>query len=279
MINHYRIALAFIAICAGGIASGATHPDLTGTWSRPFRVHSSGVPLMGGATRWMPVSNGDPKDAKIPSLDEMSAMIDKVVKANHGNPTAGFPPAPPAPLTAAGKQAAGQIDMALEEKRELNCYPANVLARVGGGWGAVQIVQNDKAIAILSEGGVPGRTLFLDGRGHDNAVPQWNGHSVARWEGDTLKVETVKIRGESVPMQGKWPLSENAKLLEEFKLTNGGKTLQVRATFEDPQYYAEPLRMMMYLDRRPDIEVTDYTCEEGKDDMIETALQSSGKTP
>ena len=265
-------------------AHAAGPPDLSGTWSLPFQVHSSGLPMWGGATPWLPASQGDPKKFPILTMQQLSAQIDESVKTHNGNPSlAAAPPIPP-PLTAAGKKAAAMIDPKIERERELNCYPTNVFARVGGGAQTVQIIQGTKALAIISDGSAPGRVVYLDGRNHDEAVPQWNGHSVGHWEGAALKVETVKIRGDALrrpngPTQQGYPISADARLIEVFHLIDGGKKLEVDATFEDPAFYSEPLHRVMYLERHPELQLTDYSCEEGKDDMIETASHAGDKQP
>jgi hypothetical protein len=53
---------------------------------------------------------------------------------------------------------------------------------------------------ILEE--FPGNTrqVFLDGRGHPKELdPTWLGHSIVRWEGDTLVVDTVGFNDKSWP--------------------------------------------------------------------------------
>jgi hypothetical protein len=273
-----RIKIGMLAGLLAGSAAvqAAPHPDLSGTWSLPFEVHSSGFPLMGGTTPWLPASQGDPARFPIPTLQQLSDRVDDSVKNHQGNPTFALPPPIPAPLTQKGKEAAEKLDLKVEEKREINCYPSNVFHRVGGGFQTVQIVQGMQSVAIIADGNDPSRVVYLDGRSHDNVLPQWNGHSVGHWVGDSLQVETAKIRGEA--LQRGYPISEDARLLETFRLIKGGKVLEVNATFEDPTYYSEPLHKIMYLDRHPELQVTDYSCEEGKEDMIETALEK-GKTP
>ncbi len=273
----FRVGFA-LAIVAGNMAAAPSHaatPDFSGTWSVPFRVHSSGIPLWSGQTPWL-VGADTAKNYKILSLDELSVIADESVRTHNGNPTFGAPVPPPPPYTAAGADAAAHVDHAKWQARELNCYPTNVMTRIGGGTQTVEIVQGKKSIAIASDGGAPARVIYLDGRSHAKAAPQWNGHSVGHWEGNTLKVETVKIRGEIMNVFGDWPESENAKVFEEFTLIRGGTILEVKATYEDPAYYREPLHKIMYLERHPELEVTDYTCEEGKEDMVETQIHPKG---
>jgi hypothetical protein len=264
-----------VAACvlAGPSARAATHPDFSGTWALPFEVHSSGVPLSSGATPWLPASFGDPHRYHIPTLAELSARVDESVRTHHGNPLYAMPRPLAPPLTAAGKMAAAQLNPALMRHRELNCYPSNVFARVGGGSAVVQIVQGEHSLAIVSEGYVPGRVVYLDAGKHDRVPAQWNGVSTGHWQGSSLEVQTSAIRGDE--LQGGYPISDQAHLTEVFHLIRGGKTLEVDATFEDPTYYTEPLHKLMYLDAHPDLQLTDYSCEEGKEDMIETAEPSA----
>ena len=265
--------------CAAGLAlaTGAmAHPDLTGVWATPFRVSSTGGPIVGGQTQWMPVSAGDPLKVRIPSIDELTKMFESMPPPGTGGPGAGSRPAVgadphrmgagPLPLTPAGREAASKLDpKALEEKR-VACYPNNIFLRLPGS--VVQIVQNEKAISFLTEWTPAGRTVFMDGRTQDGAIAQWNGHSVGHWQGDTLVIDTVAIRGNLFGFDN--PMSDDAKVHEEYTLSSDRKQIVGVITFTDPQYYSEPLRKAIYLDAHPEMEVLDYQCEEGKDDMIET---------
>lgn len=56
-----------------------------------------------------------------------------------------------------------------------------------------KIVQTPTLIVYLDEGNVHSyRQFFLDGRGHPPDADQlWMGHSIGKWEGDTLVVDTT----------------------------------------------------------------------------------------
>src|SRR5205823_6773430 len=56
-----------------------------------------------------------------------------------------------------------------------------------------KIVQTPSLVVQLFEGGF--RQVFLDGGGHpQDPDPTWRGHSIGRWEGDTLVIDTVGDR-------------------------------------------------------------------------------------
>lgn len=284
------VALAAAAVFAGCLTGSAAlgqpaakppavraaaHPDLTGVWMIPFKIHSSGVPMGAGSTNWAPASAGDPRKMHIPTLAELSARVDAVVKANNGNPTGGGAPRAAPPFTDAGKAAAAKFDRALDQQHDLNCYPYNVFLRLGGGLGALLIVQHPKFVVMGTEinGDNYPRVIHMGGGDVAGALPSWEGYSIGRWIGDTLHVETVKIKGEF--FNGGWPVSEDAKLIEDYRKVEGGKKLELLQTLEDPANYKEPLKRVSYLEWRPDLEIHNFPCEEGKDDQAEVHINAN----
>src|SRR5687768_3626820 len=62
-----------------------------------------------------------------------------------------------------------------------------------------QIVQTPDLIVIITEH-IDYRMIYTDGRDHPEDIleyPEWMGHSVGRWEGDTLVVDTIGMREET----------------------------------------------------------------------------------
>lgn len=270
----FGICLAAGVVLAAVPATAETHPDLTGIWTTPFRVHSSGLGMIGGSTAWTPASMGDIHKAHILSVEEQSAIADRSVAEHHGVPIFGRPPPPPLPVTPAGRAVLAKQNFAVDEARTVACYPTNLIDRAGAS--PVQIVQNDKAVALMYEGGTPGRTVFMDNRSQADAIPQWNGMSVGHWEGRTLKIVSVAIRGESAGFTPpRLPFDENVKLTEEYTLLPDGQHLDLVMTLEDPTLYTEPLKKLVHMARTTDVMVTDYTCIEGKDDMVEMTVKAA----
>ena len=89
----------------------------------------------------------------------------------------------------------------------------------------LDIVQSEREIAIIAEVQSSARHVYMDGRGHPDMEiydPTTNGHSIGRWEGQTLVIETVGFndRGNAfIPGGGvrgpQTKLVERVDLLEE----------------------------------------------------------------
>ena len=88
--------------------------------------------------------------------------------------------------------------------------------------------------------------------------PTWMGHSVAKWEGDVLVVDTIGIRaarkGAStliVPELAA-PHSGQMHMVERFYLANDG-TLHIDRTFTDPRVYTRPWTNNRVFKLEPDL--------------------------
>ena len=83
------------------------------------------------------------------------------------------------------------------------------------------------------------RTVYMDGRQHPkDLVPSYYGHSIGRWEGDTLVVDTIGFN------EGFWmdragsPHTEKLHFMEKFTRTDYN-TLKYEVTVEDPGAYTQ----------------------------------------
>jgi len=128
----------------------------------------------------------------------------------------------------------------------------------------MEIVQSATRLAMLFEYDVVYRLVYLDGRGHpspDDYVPTWMGHSIGRWEGDTLVVHTNGLNGKSWLDRVGHPYSEEMQLTERFRRTDK-ETLQVDLTFNDPKTYTREWNGRKIFRLRPTWELKEYVCED-----------------
>jgi len=73
------------------------------------------------------------------------------------------------------------------------CLPSGAVMFGSGALMFYRVIQGSNHLVMLDEDDVPGyRLIFLDGRSHPKDLePTWMGHSVGKWAGDTLVVDTV----------------------------------------------------------------------------------------
>jgi hypothetical protein len=133
-----------------------------------------------------------------------------------------------------------------------------------------QLVQQPTTIAILFEYFTTWRLIYLDGRGHPDDIDEYldfMGHSVGRWEGDTLVVDTVGIDGRSWLDTAGHEHSEKLRLTERFQ-KKGQDTIVWTVTFDDPVFFTRPWSVTRTFTRgKPDERVLTYTCTENNRDV------------
>ena len=127
-----------------------------------------------------------------------------------------------------------------------------------------KIVQTGGLLLILTEWNAGYRQIFLDGRPLPvDPQPSFNGYSSAKWEGDTLVVQTNGLRdGIWLDLKGD-PLTEAAKLTERFRRPNYGR-LEIEFTVDDPKAYTKPWTVTFKQAIMPDTELLDEICLENE---------------
>ncbi len=104
----------------------------------------------------------------------------------------------------------------------------------------------------------------------DDRIPARDGYSTARWEGDTLVVETSSLKEQE---DQTWPHSADARIVERYHLTTdakGNKVLQNDWTMYDPAFYTEPVKGVKKWALEPKGVLLPYECnEEGWLDHLE----------
>ncbi len=129
----------------------------------------------------------------------------------------------------------------------------------------MEIIQLPKRIVMIYEGaGHTFRIIHMDGRPQpegDALPPTWKGHSVGRWEGDTLVVDVVGFNeGTWIDMAGK-PHTDQLRIVERFTRLDL-YTLRYEATLDDPGAYTRPWTIRFDIGWDPNGEIQEYVCQE-----------------
>jgi len=104
-----------------------------------------------------------------------------------------------------------------------------------------QIIQTPDLFAIITEH-IDYRMIYTDGRGHPADIldyPEWMGHSIGRWQGDTLVVDTIGMREETWLDTAGFEHSDKLRITERFQKT-GPDTIRLTVTIDDPVFYTKP---------------------------------------
>ena len=106
------------------------------------------------------------------------------------------------------------------------------------------------------------RTIYLDGRKHPTPTQTFlHGHSIGRWEGDTLVVETTNFKEHPMGLSTSLPGSTQKRLIERFRLSPDHKSLIYSGVIEDPVYLAKPVEWSGQWLYRPNMPHSNEKCD------------------
>ena len=106
------------------------------------------------------------------------------------------------------------------------------------------------------------RRIYTDGRKHPEGLdPSYNGHSIGRWQGDTLVVDTIGLRADTMYENTGLPHSDELRLQERIRLIDAD-TLENEVTATDPKAMTGPWTTKVRYKRHRDWSFLDYVCEE-----------------
>jgi hypothetical protein len=105
-----------------------------------------------------------------------------------------------------------------------------------------EIAINENSILIRNERFNVERAIYTDGRDHpENGARSNQGHSIGRWEGDTLVVDTTLFEPHRSPVIGSGvPSGPDKHVTERFTLREDGTQLHIDYVLEDPEHLEEP---------------------------------------
>ncbi|MGP0075940.1 MAG: hypothetical protein ACLPWF_28825 [Bryobacteraceae bacterium] len=121
-----------------------------------------------------------------------------------------------------------------------NCLPPGMPAVMSMFYG-MEVMQNKDKITFFSELNDAMRRVYLDGRKPSQKVlddPTYAGYSTGHWEGDTLVVDTVAIRGDTF-IEGITPHSDEMTVHERIRLLEP-TLLEDHITVTDPKALTKP---------------------------------------
>lgn len=130
----------------------------------------------------------------------------------------------------------------------------------------IQIVQTRGQVAFLFEYLHAFHRVFTDGREHPSPVDlSWWGHSVGRYDGNKLIVDTVGMNDRTWLYTSGVQHSNQLHLTQVFELTERD-TIQYTVTYDDPVFFTEPWSVTSEF-RRSEFDLLENICTENNRDV------------
>ena len=181
-----------------------------------------------------------------------------------------------------GARGAGQAELPYtpEAKRKMDEYQALVKptgdtpggyclgtgmpgSMLGSGGYPMEVIQRSDQITVVYEAHNEIRRIYFGDRVIPVAdrLPERNGYSVGRWEGNTLVVETGQL---TEIVSQRFAHSSQAKIVERYTLSeeNGRKVLTAEMTLTDPAFYTKPVSETKRWSIVPNGFLMTYECNE-----------------
>jgi len=115
------------------------------------------------------------------------------------------------------------------------CWPAGVPAFVlEPPFNITVFIQTPKEILIVHQQDQQTRHIYLNVPHSAHPKPSWTGESVGHYEKGELVVDTIGFNDKSFVDNYRTPHTSQMRVVERFKLIEGGKTLQDTIRVEDP---------------------------------------------
>lgn len=145
----------------------------------------------------------------------------------------------------------------------VRCLPDNP-PRTWGMPHLTKLIHTPRLLVLLYEVNAMYRQIFIDGRPQpEDPNPSWNGYSTAKWDRDTLVIQTTGFRDDLwIDMNGA-PLTSAGKMTERLRRPNYG-TLEVEITIDDPKAYTRPWTVSIEEELELDTELIDEICLENE---------------
>ncbi len=144
---------------------------------------------------------------------------------------------------------------------EVSCLPPG-LPRLMLAKEPFEILQRDKAVYFVHQLNRLPRRAYLNEKLPEDVDPLYLGFSVARWDGDTLVIDSTAFRDGTLLDDSGLPHSEDLRLTERYRLDKDGKTLHAVFRIEDPKTFTRPWEARADYKKLPGFEIPEEVCAE-----------------
>jgi hypothetical protein len=176
----------------------------------------------------------------------------------------------PLPLTAAGVENITSYDPEKDGDYTGMCMPYGLTRSFNGPF-PIQIMQTANHVAFLFEMGNWFHIAPFKDAHSPEPNPSWFGESIAKWDGDTLIVDTVGFNGWSRLDTRGHPHSDKLHVVQTFRRYDAGH-IAYTVTVTDPVYYTKPWTNERTFTLTTG-ELIEYSCQENNRSLWEGRIK------
>lgn len=125
----------------------------------------------------------------------------------------------------------------------------------------MEIFQLPTRVVIIREGVQVFRQIYLNRDHLKDLDPTYSGDSVAKWQGDTLVVDTIGLNDKTWVDNAGLPHSEALHVVERIRRPDHD-TLVDDLTIEDPKAFTKPITAERVWNLKPGWEIQEFVCTE-----------------
>jgi hypothetical protein len=165
---------------------------------------------------------------------------------------------------------AGKVPFVARER----CWPAGVpgflvAARIV----PLYFIQAPKELVMIIQNDALTRHIYMNVPHSAHPAPSWYGESVGRYEGDTLLVDTIGLNDKTFVDNYRTPHTTQLHAVERFRLIEGGKTLEVSVTVDDPGAFTTPWSAIQRYRRVQRAPVEEQPCAENNSNYLNESVR------
>ena len=154
-----------------------------------------------------------------------------------------------------------------KDEPDANCLPQGVpkVMLAPAPW---RIVQTPNIVFFVHEAFNLWWQAFLDGRTLlpvDDVNPTWHGYSTAKWDGDTLVIDSKGFNGKVWLDQLGKPSTEALHVTTRFRRKDFGH-MDIGIAIDDPKAYTKPWGTTVEVSLLPNTELMEFICLENEKD-------------
>lgn len=128
----------------------------------------------------------------------------------------------------------------------------------------IHILQKPKQVTVLYQANHQSREFYIGDKvpaPDDRPDPNYDGYSVAKWDGEALVVDTYSLNAQTWMDDAGLPHGEKLTVVERYELADAN-TLRVKVTLTDPETFTAPWDTQVVYKRQPNLRFKEDVCAE-----------------